>query len=238
MRITLGLLVLLAASPAAAEITSLGGFSRGQEPASGKGKKDTLLGCAGTAYPSLGQDKKVTRVRFEPSDCGSKLAEALGKELKTPPLVNAGGDLLWEGKTATLMFVRPKGPGAALLLLPPGDGAKRVCWADDGFAAFYKKFVEDARSGKPAVLVSSFALPLKDGGGKVKIKNAKAFESKWSTIVDPGDVKEMLSKETEPTCFADDEKVTLNLSYTYSELTATRGADGWKWTQWDMVSPD
>jgi hypothetical protein len=248
MRVAVSSLVLVVAAVAAspdarAEVASLGGVALGQEMARAGTIKTTVYGCAGRLYPDIDRKKKVIKVRFESDKCADVAAAvaAITKEFGQAPIVSAEGDKLWEGKRASLILSPslsnyPTSP--VLLLVPPGPGSKRACWADDGFAAFWKAFVKSVVAGKPAAVATSFAFPLKDQDEKVKFKDAAAFAARWRELIDESDAKEVDAGELTPMCRLDQETYRLQLPGSYSDITATKVRGAWKWTVMGEVSPD
>jgi hypothetical protein len=247
MRAVLGILVLAAtltlpASLARAEITKLGGFTLGQEVKKPATVKVTVFGCAGELRPEIDRQNKVTSVRFSTDECKSAdaVVATIAKELGGSPIVNAQGDKLWEGKTASLIFSTSLSASAqaTILLVPPGPGSKRTCWADDGFAAFWTGFKAAVASGKPAAVATSFAFPIKDFEGKVQIKNAKAFAARLARIIGDDDARAIAAGELTAHCQLDDDSYRLPLSGTNSELGAKKIGGAWLWSSVDAVSPD
>ena len=227
MRVAVSSLVLLVAALAAspdvrAEVASLGGVALGQERAVAGTIKTTVYGCAGRLYPDIDRKKKVIKVRFESDKCADVAAAvaAITKEFGAAPIVSAEGDKLWEGKRASLILSPslsnyPTSP--VLLLVPPGPGSKRTCWANDGFAAFWKAFVRSVVAGKPAAVATSFAFPLKDQDEKVKFKDAAAFAARWrssSTRATP----RRSTPASSPRCAGSTRKPT---AWSYPAATAT-----------------
>jgi len=230
-------IVIVAAAPVRAEVTKLGAFTLGQEVKKPATVKTTVYGCTGELRPQINKAKKVVKVKFDGGKCKvGAIVAAITKAHGGAPIANAHGDKLWEGKTASIIL--DAGHSApVVLLVPPGPGSKRTCFADDGFAAFWSTFKAAVATGNPATIAASFKFPLKDFEGKVKIKDAKAFATQWTEVIDNDDAKE-IAGDLEATCRVDADKYELSLPGTYSELTATKVKRAWLWTSLDSVSPD
>lgn len=240
-RIVLVLAVIAATSSSArADITKLGDFALGQEVKKPATAKVTVYGCAGELRPEIDRSKKVSSVGFRgTSACkADAVAAAVAKEAGVAAVANAAGDKLWEGTVASLILTKDFGGALQLKLVAPGAGSKRTCWPDDGFAAFYAAFKTAVASGKADAVAASFALPLKDFEGKVKIKDAKKFVAQWPKLLDAGDAKGIGSGALTATCDLDVESYELSLPDSNGALKAKKTGGAWKWIQWNDVSPD
>jgi hypothetical protein len=241
MRIVLLATLVLASVPARAEVTKLGDFKLGDK-VKPKTVKATVFGCAGELYPDIDRTKKIKSVRFTGKSCkADAIAAAITKDFGGAPLANAAGDKLWEGKKASIILGVSLGnaPSApVILLVAPGAGAKRTCWGEDGFAAFWASFKAAVTGGNADTIAASFAFPIKDVENKVKVKDAKDFAAKWASTFDPADLKGITGGKLEATCKVDDGEYKLRLDDSYSELTATKVKGKWLWTGFAEFSPD
>jgi len=241
LAVTFTLALAAAASTARADITSLGGYSLGQKLTKYKAKKITLYGCAGTIEPRI-EKKKVTRVLFEVAPgcaAAGAIADALTKELGSAPVANAEGDKLWEGTTGSVILTKVLGGGGdqpEVLVVPPTT--KRVCWPDDGFAAFWTGFQKAAASGKPAAMAPSFAFPFSDDDKYLEFKDAKAFAKTSTKLIGDDDAKAIATGEKKPTCSVDEASYSIFLDGSNYDLAATRTGSTWQWTSMSLVSPD
>jgi hypothetical protein len=243
MRIAIGIaFVIIAVAPVRAEVRKLGKFALGQQVKRPSTVRTSIYGCAGELRPSIDSTKKVVKVRFSGRRCKTDaVIAAITKAHGRAPIVNAQGDQLWEGKTASVILstaLSVKRTTPIILLVPPGPGSKRTCWSDDGFAAFWSTFKASVASGKPATMAASFAFPVKDYAGNVKATNAQDLLRMWGEVMDNEDVKQIVSGELAPTCRTDDDEYNLSLDSTYSELKATKVRGKWRWSKLDTVSPD
>ncbi|MEO8707051.1 MAG: hypothetical protein ABI867_43895 [Kofleriaceae bacterium] len=238
MRIVLAVIALTGV--AHAEVGKLGDFKLGDK-VKPKTVKGTVFGCAGDLYPDIDRSKKIKRVRFTAKTCkATAVAAAITKEFGAAPLTNAAGDRLWEGKKASVILstsLAASESSAVILLVPPGAGAKRTCWADDGFAAFWTTFKTAVAGGKPEAIAASFGFPVKNFENKVKIKDAADFAPKWAAL-DATDIAGLGSGKLAAKCDVDDERYKLRLDDSYAELTATKVKGTWHWTALDEFSPD
>ena len=238
MRLLLACVVLAAtAVPARAEIAKLGDLQLGQEVKKPTLQKVTLFGCAGSMVPKVDMHERITLIEFDGAACGKlvkSMTAAITKAFGGAPLVNATGDALWEGTTASIILTRSLSASGSptVLLLPPGGGAKRVCWADDGFAAFWSKFKAAVASGKGKAITAAFAFPLRDFEDKVRFKTAKALAAKWKTIVGKQDIEELGAGKLTARCSLDARTYELSLDSDYL-LTATRIDGVWHWSELD-----
>ena len=248
MRVVLGIIVVAAATAASAslaraEVTKLGDFTLGQEVKKPATAKLTVFGCAGELRPEIDRSKKVVKVKFTAGNCKDVdvIAAAITKDFGGSPIANTAGDRLWEGKSASLILSTSLASAPSqpiIMLVPPGPGSKRTCWADDGFATFWSGFKAAVASGKPAAVATSFAFPVKDFEGKVLIKNAKMFASRFARIIGDSDAKAITAGELTPTCKLDEDSYRLPLSGTNGELGAKKLGGAWQWSSMDAVSPD
>jgi hypothetical protein len=225
--------VLLASAPARAEVTKLGGFSLGQKVRKPAIARMSLYGCAGGLRPFVDTHKKVVQVRFSTRGCSVEtVAAAITKHQKHAPIVNARGDRLWEGKTASIILSASMSSQTTpiILLVPPGAGAKRICWPGDGFDAFWSRFKAAVASGKPDAVAGSFLFPAKDYEGTVLFATARELANKWGDVIDHEDAKRIAAGELTPTCRVDGDRYKLILESSYYELDATLVKGAWKWS--------
>jgi hypothetical protein len=232
---------LVAAGTAGAEVGKLGGYTLGQTVKKPGTTRLTAFRCIGRVRPEIDRKKKVVRVRFDADGCPDVelVVAAITKDMGAEPVTNAAGDQLWEGKAASVILapslgVTPATP--AILLVPPGAGTKRTCWADDGFAAFWSDFRKATASRKVTAVTSAFTFPLKDDEGEVKYKDAKALTAAWTELIEDADAKAIGSGKLAPRCQLDQDSYTLSLPGSYSELTATRVGGAWRWTSMSSVA--
>ena len=136
---------------------------------------------------------------------------------------------LWEGKTGSMMVITARTGSVTIRLLPPGPGAQRPCFADDGFAAFWKTFKESI--DKPDAVAKSFKFPLKDFDDTVKVKDAKTLAKKWSSMIDDADKKEIASGSLTPTCSIAVGTYDLSLSESNLSLEARQVGGKWMWVE-------
>jgi hypothetical protein len=241
--ITLAIVVAAAAlpTPAKAEITKLDKLALGQKWKKAKPKQITLYGCQGSLFAAPGKDKKVSKVTFESaSKCSlSAMATAITNEFGSPAKTNANGDSLWEGTTASIILTQASyQPGVPIMYLVPPVAGKRVCWGDDGFDAFWASFKKAVATGKGAAIAASFKLPFTDEDGNFEIKDAKAFETRWTELIGKDDAKELASGTMKPTCSIPDEQYTISLGEPNGELKASRKGDAWQWSTIALTSTD
>jgi hypothetical protein len=234
-------LAVAVAAPARADITSLGKYQLGQKYKKEKLKKATLYGCAGKLYAEPGKDKTIAKVTFETDEkCApAQITDAITKDFGGPPIVDAGGDRLWEGTTASVIVVMEVGDTIPIVyLLPPGPGSKRTCWADDGFAAFWAGFQKALASGKPDAIAATFTFPFKVDGGDVQWKDAKALAASWKDYMDPDDAKAFISGDKKPSCSYYYQRYEIYLTAQYADVYATKVGDTWHWTSVAFESAD
>lgn len=238
MRMWACCLALVLATAAHAEVTNMGGFKLGQKVKKPKSANATVFGCAGSVRPEIDKKKQVTSVEFEPKGCAADaLTATITKEFGAEPIANVAGDKLWEGKAASVMFLA-SAITPVVRLVKPGGGSKRVCWPDDGFAAFWDTFKKGVASGKPAAIAASFVFPLKDFEGTVKFKNARAFEAGWTELITADDAKALAAGQVEPVCNVTGAEYSISLEGSYSSLTATQKAGAWQWSEYGTESPE
>jgi len=223
-------------STVSAEVTKLGEFSLGQSLAKWKMSKGSVFGCPGSFGQKLANGK-IVGVEFNSSKCKAADVEAaVKKEYGAAPIVSTDKTAkLWEGKTASVIVVSAISGGVTVKLVPPGPGAKRVCFADDGFAGFLKTF--KASIDKPDAAAAMFAYPIKDFDGKVVIKDAKALAKKWPTLIDGDDKKELASGALVPTCTMEIDSYSLRLGNSNVSLEAKKIGDKWQWVEINDESP-
>ena len=233
MKLALGLVVVVATvSTAHAELAKLGEFSLTDKVKQVKEAKATVLGCSGSVRHEVDR-VKVTGVSFTGEKCDqTALAAAIQKEYPGKPVSSTDGKTrLWEGKTTSVMLT-----GSKLRLLSPGAGSKRVCFADDGFATFFKTFKDALASGKADAAAAMFKFPVKDFDDKVIVKDAKAFVKKFDATFDKDDRKE--AGELEATCDLTLEYYATSLSNSNIGLQARKTGDQWKWVEINSQSTD
>lgn len=220
----------LFSSTAHAELTKLGEFALTDTPKKAGFAKITALGCAGSVRHELGSGK-VVAVEFSADKCTKAgLEAALTKEYPgVTPIVNTDGSAkVWEGKTTSVIM--RSGTSLSVRLVRPGAGSKRVCFADDGFAAFFKTFKDAVASNKVDAVAATFKLPIKDFEDKVRIKDAKAFAKKWPKLIDAAD-KQALATDLAPSCDLATESYNLRLSDSYMSFEAKKVGDKWMWVE-------
>jgi len=230
--------VVVSAASARAELTSLGDFALGQKLAKAKFAKGSALGCTGSFRQGL-DSGKIREVSFSPDGaCQAAALEAqLEKEYGGKPIVSVDKTVkLWEGKTGSAMLISSRSGSLTVKVLRPGNGAKRACFADDGFAAFWKNFV--ATVEQPAAVAASFAFPVKNYDDKVVIKDAKALAKQWPTLIDPADRKELATGSVTPSCSVDTATYDLSLPESNLGLEARVVRGGWKFVEINHESPD
>ena len=233
MRVVVAIAVLLGAAPAGAEVTRLGGLQLGQKARKPTTVRTHLYGCAGVLRSSLGGAKKVVQVKFSARNCtADAVAAALTKQQGRAPVVNAQGDRLWEGKTASVILSTSLSTQSTpiLLLVPPGAGSKRTCWPDDGFAPFWATFKAAVSSSNPSTMAASFVFPARDYEGTVMFATARDFANSWSDVIDHEDATRIASGELAPTCRVDGDRYRLILESGYYELDATKVKGVWRWS--------
>ncbi len=226
-------LASLFALPAHAELTKLGEWRIGapivKQPFI---KSTTVLGCTGSLRQSGDKQRKVNAVVFSPdSKCDKKaLQAAVEKEYGAKPIASTDKTAwLWEGKTTSVLISQGLSGDTRVTLLPPGPGAKRACFADDGFAAFFKTFV--AAIDKPDAAVATFKFPIKDFDDTVVAKDAKALKKKWASLIDPEDKKELASGKLGPTCDVGTATYNLRLGNSNVSFEARQVGDKWMWVE-------
>jgi hypothetical protein len=243
MRLLVTFLVLLTTAPARAEITKLGDLQLAQQIKKPATVSITLFGCAGSMRPEIDKRKQVTRVRFDGDHCAKlvkSMTAAISKDFGGAPLVNANGDELWEGKTASIILTTSLSAGRdrpSILLLSPAGGSKRPCWADDGFAAFWTTFKAAIAGGKGVAIAAAFAFPVRDFEDKVRFKDARSLAKHWTTIIDKRDAEEVGRGELTASCMLDDATYELSLSDSNHSLTATQVDGVWHWSTLDDQAP-
>jgi hypothetical protein len=223
--------VSLLALPATAEVTKLGDFSLGASQAKAKFAKGSAFGCQGSFGQRIDAKNKISGVEFTSSGkCKAADVERLvEKEYGGKPIVSTDKKAkLWEGKTSAVIVVT-RMSGVTVKLVTPGAGAKRACFPDDGFAAFWKTFKDGL--GKADAAAATFKYPIKDFEGKVVVKDAKAMAKKWPTLIDADDKKELASGELLPTCSIDVETYDLRLANSYVSFEAKKIGDKWMWVE-------
>lgn len=228
----LALSLVLFTLPAQAEITKLGDWAVGQPSRKQSFLKSvTALGCTGSLRQG-GDKGKVTEVVFSPdSKCDKKaLDAAIEKEYGAKPIWSTDKTArLWEGKTGSVLLKVGMSGDTTVKLGPPGAGAKRGCFADDGFPAFFKTF--KGALDKPDAVAATFKFPIKDFEGKVVAKDARALVKKWPKLVEADDKSEIASGKLVPTCDVGDETYNLRLSNSNVSFEAKRTGDVWQWHQ-------
>jgi hypothetical protein len=229
------LAIALVSSSAYAELAKLGDFALTDTPKkSGFAKVTAVLGCAGSVRHEM-KGGKVVAVELSAEKCTKASVEAaLAKEYPgvTPVTSPDGEAKLWEGKTTSVIL--RSGMSLAVRLVAPGPGAKRTCFADDGFAAFYKTFTQAVATNKADTIAASFAFPIKDFEGKVRIKDAKAFAKKWPKLIDSADLKELATLTA--TCDLGTETYSLGLSNSDTSFEARKVGDRWMWIEINDVA--
>jgi hypothetical protein len=237
MRLVVVLAVVLGATPASAEIDKLGGMKLGDK-VKPRATPATLYGCAGTIAPDVDGARRVVRVRFRTKRCSpDALARAISREARTKPVANAIGDQLWEGARSSVIISTSLATKASpVILLVPAVRGARACWPNDGFATWWSGFTTALGAGKPEALAASFAFPVKDAQGAVKIARPADLAEAWAQV-DPEDVQQLRSGALAPTCSVDDQRYELSLGDSYIKLTATRVQGAWRWTVFAPYSP-
>lgn len=224
----------LLATPVHAELTKLGPYALTDTPKKSQfSKVKSVLGCAGSVRHVMRGDKLVG-IELATSKCDARTLEAaLRKEYTGEPIVSRDGNAkLWEGKTSAVVLDTRS---ASVRLGAPGPGAKRTCFADDGFAAFFQTFRAAVTAGKLDAAAASFAFPIKDLDAAVRIKDAKDFARQWPKLLDPAD-KQALAKDLEATCDLGTETYDLSLSNSNLSLTARKIDGRWQWVELDDQS--
>jgi hypothetical protein len=223
-----GLVIFLSLlSPARAELTKVGEFSLTDKVKKAGFAKTTVFGCKGNVKHDMGTGK-ITSVTFRAEGkCDAAAIEAaIRKEYPGEPLKSTDGAIkLWEGKTSSVMLT-----GTEVRLGFPGPGAKRTCFAADGFAAFYQTFKAAVASGKADAAAASFKFPIKDFEDTVVIKNPKAFAKKWPSMLDAADAK-ALAGDLRPTCDNATDSYSLSLRDSNISLEAKQIGDRWFWVE-------
>src|SRR5512143_3741067 len=130
---------------ARAEPTDLGGVKLGQKMKKAKSSEVTWQGCSGTLVPTV-KKKKVTAVELviedscgqpedaDPDVAAKQISDAITAAMGAPPVTNAQGDQLGEGKKVSMILTSDEGGGVSvpeIWLVPPTT--HRTCWSDDGF---------------------------------------------------------------------------------------------------------
>ncbi len=229
-------LTTLLASTAHAEISKLGDYTLGLEAKKPVGPKTaTVLGCHGTIRPALEKGRVVGATLAADADCKAADVEAqLTKEYGAAPIVDHDKRVkLWEGKIGSVLLVTPPSEPPLIHLELPGAGAKRMCFSQDGFAAFWKTF--KAAVDKPEAAVATFKFPVKDFDGKVISKDAKALAKQWPTLLDGADKKQLASGALIPTCAPDG--YILRLSKSNLSLQAKQVGETWQWVRINPGAP-
>lgn len=228
---------MLFSSTAYAELAKLGDFALTDTPKKAGFAKVTTLGCAGSVRHEMGSGK-VDAVELSAGDKCTKAAleAAIAKEYPgVTPITSTDGEAkLWEGKTSSVIL--RSGSGLYVRLVRPGAGAKRTCFADDGFAAFFKTFKDAVASNKADAVAATFKFPVKNYDDKVKFKDAKAFAKKWPKLIDAED-KKALAADLKPTCDLGVETYSLSLSDSYISLEAKKVGDKWVWVEINDQAP-
>lgn len=231
--LTIGFMVALAA-PVNAEIVKLGDLALGQSVTTPKTVKIELFGCAGELRPEIDRSKKVVKVVFSATRCKDLqgLVAAITKDFGGTPIENTEGAKLWEGKTASVMLGFPLAPSRpSILLVPPGPGSKRACFADDGFAAFWSGFKTALATGKVDKVAPSFKFPLKNFEDKVVLKDAKALVKRWSSVFGAEDLAKIANGSLTAKCNLSGEYYNLPLHGSNTALSARRVGDRWLWLE-------
>lgn len=230
----LAIALTLFSIPTHAEVTKLGDHSLGQVLAKSKFAKGAAFGCTGNFRQEI-EKGKVSGVDFtaEGKCKASDIEAQIEKDYGAKPIVSVDKSAkLWEGKTGSVMVVTAMTGSVTVKLLPPGPGAKRACFADDGFAAFWKTFKDGI--DKPDAVAATFKFPVKDYDDKVVLKDAKALGKKWAAMVDADDKKEITSGKLTPTCAIDLGGI-YNLRLGNSNLSFEAKQIGGKW-QWVEIN--
>lgn len=215
-----------------AEVTKLGEFSLGQPLAKSKFAKGALYGCQGSFRQDIAKGK-IVGVEFTSSGrCNpSLITMAVKKEMGgASPIVSTDKKaVLWEGKAGSVIVIMPVTGGVTARLVAPGPGAKRVCFADDGFAAFWQTFKDSL--DKPAAAAELFKYPIKDVEDELVAKDAKALAKKWPSMIDGDDKKELASGKLVPTCDLGTSTYDLRLGNSGVSFEAKQVGGKWMWVE-------
>jgi hypothetical protein len=231
MRASLIVGVSLFAATVQAEVTKLGEHSLGQSLAKSKFAKGTLYGCQGSFRQELDKGK-VSGVEFTSSGkCKAADVEAaVKKEMGGEPIVSTDKTAkLWEGKTGSMIVMSGTTGTVVVKLVTPGPGAKRVCFAEDGFTAFWKSFKDNL--GKADAAAAMFKFPIKDFDDKIVAKDAKALAKKWPSMIDDEDKKEIASGALVPTCELATANYNLRLGGSNLSFEAKQVGGKWMWVE-------
>jgi hypothetical protein len=230
-RVAALVLILVSSLPAHAELAKLGDFSLTDKVKKAGFAKVTLYGCKGSLKHDMGKGK-VEGITFSADSACTAIEAAIKKEYPGAPLTSTDGLIkLWEGKTSSVLLTRGE-----LRLVLPGAGAKRTCFADDGFAAFLATFKTAVAGGKLDAVAATFKFPVKDYDDKVVIKDAKAFAKKWPAMLDGADAK-ALATELEATCNNPTDTYDLSLPESSFSLEAHKVGDRWLWVEINERAP-
>lgn len=224
-------LVSLLASSASADITKIGDFALGQKLDKSTVKMGTYFGCKGGITQQVDKGA-IVRVSFESQSCKAADVEAqIQKEYgNAAPIVSVDKTAkLWEGKTGSVVVITSVSGAVGVKVLPPGAGAKRACFADDGFAAFFKDF--KAALDKPDVAAKQFKLPIKDFDGKVVAKDAKALAKLLPAMIDKADRKELAAGTLSATCDLSLSTYNLRLGNSNASFEAKQVGGTWQWVE-------
>ena len=223
--------LVMMTSVAHAELAKLGDFALTDTPKkAGFAKVTAVLGCAGSVRHEMSSGK-VEAIELSADKCTKDALEAaITKEYPgVKPITSTDGEAeLWEGKTTSVIL--RSGMSLSARLVRPGAGAKRTCFADDGFAAFFKTFTDAVASNKADAVAATFKFPVKDYEAKVRIKDAKAFAKKWPKLIDAAD-KTALATDLTATCDVVQQNYTLRLSDSYSSFEANKIGEQWFWVE-------
>ena len=218
-------------STAHAELAKLGDFALTDTPKkAGFAKVTSVLGCAGSVRHEMGSGK-VDAIELSAEKCTKAALEAaIAKEYPgVTPIASTDGDAkVWEGKTTSVILT--SGMSLSVRLVRPGAGAKRTCFPDDGFTAFFKTFKDAVASNKADAVAATFKFPVKDYDDKVRFKDAKAFAKKWPKLIDAAD-KKALATDLTATCNVALQQYNLRLSDSYASFDAKKIGDQWFWVE-------
>lgn len=228
---------LLFAPAANAELTKLGDYSLGQSLAKSVFVKSaTVLGCTGSLRQEI-EKGKVSAIEFTPDGkCDKRALEAaIEKDYGAKPIASVDKKTrLWEGKTGAAIVLQGMSGDVRVRVVAAGLGTKRVCFADDGFAAFWKSFKDNL--GKADAAAAMFKFPLKDFDDKVVAKDAKALAKKWPKLIDDDDKTEIASGKLTPVCEFTTDNYSLRLGNSNVSFEAKQVGGKWMWVEINDVA--
>ncbi len=224
-------LVLLFALPLHAEVTRLGELTLGQTLEKSKFRMAKLYGCGGGLSQQI-EGGKIVAVDFTGGGCKQADVEMLiAKEYGyAKPIVSVDKSTsLWEGKTASILVTTGADGDVVVRMVPPGKGAKRGCFADDGFATFWNAW-KVAVEKKDVAPVAMFSFPLKTREGHALIKDAS--ELGWRSLISSDQRTGIARGTIKPSCTALEGAYTLKLD---DRSLLARQVDGkWLWAGFDV----